>query len=130
VSADRAPDLTGAWVARAEVRDGRLALVADGVRRLGLRFTAKVVFAQVRAVTGYDPRLPARPPELTGGRTVYAQRSEPGRTVLELHRATGPGEVDEAHFTITHGAVTVAWTVNAGQTARSWLGFYPLPRDR
>lgn len=124
-----APDLAGGWLVRADVPAERVVLLVDAIPRFGLRFTATVVFHQVTAVDGYDARLPDVPARLAGGQRVDRVRSAPGGTVLDLSVQTGPGDTEFTQITIQHGPVTASWQVNAGQSVRAWLGFYPLPRD-
>jgi hypothetical protein len=124
------PDLKGAWIARVRWQDDRLVLTLDGVRHRGLLFAGDVTFEGVGMVEGSDPRLTSGAPVLTAGMTIRAEQSRPGETVLDLLRQTGPGDADEPRFVITHRDVTMTLRVNAGATARAWLGFYPLPRDR
>jgi len=123
------PELKGAWIARVRRHGDRLVLTVDGVRHCGLLFAGDVTFEGVSKVEGSDPRLTSGAPVLTGGMTIRAQLSRPGETVLDLLRQTGPGDADEPHFVITHREVTMTLRVNAGATARAWMGFYPLPRD-
>lgn len=124
------PDLKGAWIARVRWQEDRLVLALDGVRHRGLLFAGDVTFEGVGLVEGSDPRLTSGPRVLTAGMTIRAQQSRPGVTVLDLFRQVGPGDADEPRFVITHRDVTITLRVSAGATARAWLGFYPLPRDR
>jgi hypothetical protein len=126
----RAADLTGAWITRVRRQDDRLVLTLTGIRRRRLLFAGDVTFDGVSTVEGSDPRLTSGAPALTAGMTIRAEQSRPGETVLDLLRQTGPGDADEPRFAITHRDVTVTLRLDAEATARSWLGFYPLPRDR
>jgi hypothetical protein len=130
MSSNQMPDLAGAWINHAQSRDDTLVLSVDGVRRFGLLFGGKIVFQGVTRVEGFDPRLPSGTPVLTAGMTIRRQSSRRGETVLELIREIGPGEIDEPRFVIAHESVTTALQLKPGRTVRSWVGFYPLPRDR
>lgn len=125
----RAPDLTGAWVKAVERSARTLTLSVEGRRRFGLMYGGAVVFDDLVGVKGSDPRLPSTEPALTAGMTVGSQRSGRGTTALVLVRHTGPGEVDERHFTISHRRVRWRLRVRPLQTMRAWVGLHPLPRD-
>jgi len=124
-----APDLTGAWIQRVEASDGKLTLAVDAVRRFGLLYSGVIVFEGVTHVEGSDPRPASSPPALTGGMRVRKQRDEPNITVLELEQHTGPGDVYAPRFAISHSSVSVDLRLRPGKTLRSWVGFYPGPKD-
>jgi hypothetical protein len=126
---DVAPDLTGAWVVRARELGSAVTLEMDAVRCCGLRLFGTVVFTGVSALAGVDDGRAGVPPQLKGRTGVARQQSRPGQTVLDFSHYTGPGDVEAATFTITHGKVDVTLRVNPEQSARAWIGFYPLPRD-
>lgn len=130
MKANRAPDLTGAWIQRVESHDGTLTFHVEGLRRSGLMFSGKVVFEGVSKLEGFDPRLTTGAPTLRGGMTIHKQQSQPGETVFDLVRNTGPGDVDEPRFTISHASVTAGLRLSLSPTLRAWVGFYPLARDR
>jgi hypothetical protein len=127
---NRAPDLTGAWIQRVESHDGTLTFHIEGIRRSGLLFSGKVIFEGIRKLEGFDPRLTTGTPVLRGGMTIRRQLSQPGETVFELARDTGPGDVDEPRFIISHESVTATLRLSLSPTVRAWVGFYPLARDR
>lgn len=123
--ASRAPDLTGAWIERVESVEGRLTLLVDGVRRLGLLYSGHIVFEGVDTCEGTSTRPWSAPPVLCGGMKICAQRDEPDTTVLEVEQWAGPGDKDEFRFAIAHRSVSSALRLRPGKTLRAWLGFYP-----
>jgi hypothetical protein len=127
--ANLAPDLTGAFIQRVESSEGRLTLAVDGVRRFGLLFGGLVVFEGVSQVDGSEPRMASDPPTLSGGTFVSKQHADANLTVLDLEEHTGPGDVYRPRFAITHSAVSSDLRLRAAKTLRSWVGFYPRPRD-
>jgi hypothetical protein len=122
-------DLVGAWTVAVDSRAGCLVLQMGGVRRRRGVFAAKVSFEAAEIAEAFDPRAPASPPVLAPRQYVRSQIAQPGRTTLRMERIWGQGEVDEYHFVIAHRDVTCDLQFNADQTLRSWIGFYPLPRD-
>lgn len=126
----RAPDLTGAWIKQVERNARTLTLLVEGRRRYGLMYGGTVIFEDLGGVKGVDPRLPGTQPALTAGVTVRSQRCGRGTTVLVLVRQTGPGDVDECRFTISHRRVRSRLRLRPMTTLRAWVGFYPRPRDR
>jgi hypothetical protein len=122
--------LVGAWIMRIDELPDRLVLSLAGIRRFGLVFDGQAIFHNGRVAERFSPRAPDARPSIAPNMTVDALQSEPGRTMLEVHKQSGPGEVDEYRFTISHRAVDLTLRCRPGRSLRAWVGFYPRAGDR
>lgn len=122
--------LVGAWVMRVDEQPDRLVLWLAGIRRFGFIFNGHVIFDNGRVAERFSPRAPHIQPSIMPDMTVDAVRSESSRTMLEMHKWSGPGEVDEYRFTITHRAIELTLRCRPCASLRAWLGFFPRAGDK
>jgi hypothetical protein len=120
--------LVGAWIMRIDELPDRLVLSLAGIRRFGLVFDGQAIFHNGCVAERFFPRAPDARPSIEPKMTVDALRSEPGRTMLEMHKQLW-GEVGEYQFTITHSAVDLTLRCRPGHSLRAWVGFYPRAGD-